>query len=501
VKDRLPYDVLENRLRKAEAILEAIRNGEIDAIVRPKEISLVRPEAQVRKTESDLVKSQALYQAVVEDQTELICRYRPDGTLTFANKAFCDYFQQPSNSLECKPFELPVYPDDQEAYNKSFDELTPENQVTHIEHRVRVNNKIQWLRWTRRCIVDEQGNIIDYQDVGRDITQRKKNEQALIEAREAADLANQAKNAFLANMSHELRTPLNGILGYAQFLEKRLKNESSYNESLEGIVTCSNHLLTLINDILELSRNTKETLSLSNETFSFREFLQGIDSFARLQTQEKRLAYISGISKNLPKYVKSDEKRLRQVLINLLGNAVKFTIKGQVEFQVIPQNHPFIRFVIKDTGIGIPKEQLHQIFNMFQKASAQGQYVEGAGLGLTVCRRLLSMMDSTLHVESTVNQGSTFWFDISMDTVNQAPEPSIKEKSQKEPIQAQISLPKKTEIEQLIQTARMGNVFGVEKQLINILDASPALSEWGEIVKSYTEAFQLKELVDYLEGL
>ncbi|MBF0452957.1 MAG: PAS domain S-box protein [Candidatus Magnetomorum sp.] len=489
------YEMLEKRLSMAESIIEAIRNGEVDAIVRQKAVSLVRPEAQVRQTEAELKKSWALYQAVVEDQTELICRYRADGILTFVNKAFCDYFQQ--NDLEGKRFVMPGLPEDQEIYAHSFFQLRPETPMITVEHRVTINNEIRWLRWNRRCIVNDQGMITDYQDVGQDITQSKQTEKDLKEARKAAELADQSKNAFLANMSHELRTPLNGILGYAQLLEKMASGNS--NKFIQGIVTCSEHLLTLINDILELSSIEPGTLNTAQEDFSVIDFVQQIESFARLQTQQKQLRFVPDISEHLPCHVKGDEKRLRQVLINLLGNAVKFTEKGQVLFQVMPLDKPFIRFLIKDTGSGIPKNQLETIFNMFQKASSQGQYVEGAGLGLTVCRRLIVMMNGTFHLESIINEGSTFWFDIPLNVLDSTSEK--KDIVTDEPIsERQISVPEKSDIDPLLQTAKMGNVLGVEKQLASFLNKFPEYSEWGEKILSYTQNFQMKALVAYLSG-
>lgn len=493
------YESLEKRLSIAESIIKAIRNGEIDAIVRKKEVSLVRPEAQVRQTEADLKKSWALYQAVVEDQSELICRYRPDGVLTFVNKAFCDYFNQTSGHCEGKIFRLPVYHEDREIYDNSLKKLCPKTPITTVEHRVIVDNEIRWLKWNRRCISDEKGNVIDFQDVGRDVTQRKKTEQELKKARKEAELANQAKNAFLANMSHELRTPLNGILGYAQFLEKTLEQNASCKESISGIMTSSKHLLTLINDILELSRIEPGTLQTALDEFSLADFIKQIEAFARLQTEQKNLNYASDISKELPTYVKGDEKRLRQVLINLLGNAVKFTNKGQIIFQVKPVEDHLIRFSVKDTGTGIPKDQIEDIFNLFQKASS-GQYVEGAGLGLTVCRRLLGLMNGKLYVDSVVNQGSTFWFDIPLEIICKSTD--IKETTDetilKTPLDSQISVPQKDEIEPMLKAARMGNVFGVEKQLDLLLEKKPEFKQWGETIKSYTEQFKVKELVRYL---
>jgi len=490
------YESLEKRLSLAESIIEAIRNGEVDAIVRPKAVSLVRPEAQVRQTEADLKKSWALYQAVVEDQSELICRYRPDGILTFVNKAFCDFFKQSAGHCEGKLFHLPVYQEDRQLYDNSFSILGPKTPISTVEHRVVVDNDIRWLKWNRRCIFDEKGNIIDYQDVGRDITDRKQTEKELKKARKEAELANQAKNAFLANMSHELRTPLNGILGYAQYLEKILENNAACRESVLGIMTSSEHLLTLINDILELSRIEPGSLQTVSDEFSLKDFLNQIDSFARLQTQQKELHYVLEISDKLPVYVKGDEKRLRQVLINLLGNAVKFTQKGQISFLVKPVDNSLIRFSVQDTGTGIPKDQIENIFNMFQKASAIGQYVEGAGLGLTVCRRLIGLMNGTLHVESKVNQGSTFWFDIPLEVIDIEIKKEIVDN---QPIiDDQFAIPQKTEIKPLLEAAKMGNVFGVENQLKLFLEKKPEFLQWGEKIKAYTEQFKVKELVAYL---
>lgn len=243
--------------------------------------------------------------------------------------------------------------------------------------------------------------------------------------KELADTANRAKSEFLANMSHELRTPLNGILGYAQILERDKSLTDKQQNGIRIIHQCGSHLLTLINDILDLSKIEAQKMELYKNDFHFPAFLQSVVEICRIRAEQKSISFIYQPTSELPIGISADEKRLRQVLINLLGNAIKFTEKGGVRFTVSfadqfsvnetnqkPTHR--IRFQIIDTGIGMNQEQVAKIFLPFEQVGDIKKQSEGTGLGLAISQRIVQLMDSTIQVKSEIGQGSTFWIDLDL---------------------------------------------------------------------------------------
>lgn len=248
----------------------------------------------------------------------------------------------------------------------------------------------------------------------RNITERKQAETTLREALDVAEVANRAKTAFLAHMSHELRTPLNAILGYTQlFLHWDETLDTEQRENIEVIQRSGEYLLTLINDVLDLSKIEAERLALIPKDFYFDVFIKSINDLFQVRAEKKGITFDYQPLTQLPTVIHADETRLRQILINLLSNAIKFTKQGNVTFQV-GHHYDKIRFQITDTGIGIAQEELDKIFLPFQQVGERDYQNQGTGLGLAITKKLVNMMGGNLHVESILGQGTTFWVEMDL---------------------------------------------------------------------------------------
>ena len=255
----------------------------------------------------------------------------------------------------------------------------------------------------------------------------------LARAKEEAIAANQAKSTFMAHMSHELRTPLNGILGFTQILKKDLSLAPEHCNNINIIHKCAQHLLSLINDILYISKIEAGKMQLDLSDFNFPCFLENAISIVRVRAQEKDISFNFQPTSSLPILVRSDETRLRQVILNLFNNAIKFTETGGVIFKigyvetspnvetldsnVSTKTMPKIRFQIEDTGVGISPDKLADIFLPFQQVTNSHSPNKGTGLGLTISQKIIQQMGGEIQVHSIPGKGTVFWFDLDLPEV------------------------------------------------------------------------------------
>ncbi|MCP4542918.1 MAG: response regulator [Chloroflexi bacterium] len=277
----------------------------------------------------------------------------------------------------------------------------------------------RWFHVQDRAIRWLDGRLVRL-EIATDITPLKEAETALRQAKETAEQANRAKSTFLANMSHELRTPLNGILGYAQILDRDPATSPRQRDGLRVIAQSGDHLLSLIDDILDLAKVEAGKIELRQGNFGLRALVYSIAEIVRVRAERKGLAFVLQSASDIPDIVCGDERRLRQVLLNMLDNAAKFTHAGSVTFRVArgantATDQALVRFEIEDTGIGISPEAQSVIFAPFEQVEEGGR---GSGLGLAINHNLLELMGAELHLRSTVDVGSTFWFELALTEVS-----------------------------------------------------------------------------------
>jgi len=312
-----------------------------------------------------------------------------------------------------------AHPDDQETALNFARQQIAAGQDHEFEYRMRTaNGEYIWLRDIVKVHKNAQGQVASLSGFMVDVSKLKKTETELRQATAEAESDNRAKSAFLANMSHELRTPLNAILGYTQLLRRNPLVMPDIREQIQIIQHSGEHLLQLINNVLDLSKIEAERLELLKTEVYLPGFMQDLVQIFNLRAEQKQLTFQvepppyqeSFHVHRLPMLIKTDEKRLRQVLFNLLNNAFKFTDYGTINLHM-HWHEGLLHFSVQDTGRGIEKHDLKVIFEPFRQVGTQ-QYIEGSGLGLSISRHLVEMMGGHLEVESLIGQGSCFRFFI-----------------------------------------------------------------------------------------
>ncbi len=422
---------------------------------------------QQKQAAEALKVSEELYRVVVEDQTDMICRILPDGMVTFANEAFCQFFGTNPEDINGQNVFSLLPEDIREQVAHYFAELHWGYPVSITEVALPdVQGGQRFIQWTTRALFDEYKNVMTLQGVGCDITARVQAEEQVQQAREVAEQATRAKSEFLANMSHEIRTPMNAVIGMTNLLlSTQLTAEQ--HDYVNTIRISGDALLTLINDILDFSKIEAGKLELEQYPFNLYECVEeSLDLIASKADQKNiNLAYF--IDECVPADVVGDITRLRQILVNLLANAVKFTEEGEIVISVqrydaepedkasetcqspnsplytggelggafqeatpqVPSSTSSITYhlTVKDSGIGIPKERIQYLFQSFSQVdTSTNRKYGGTGLGLSISRRLAELMGGTIWVESEEGVGSTFHVTLVADVVATTPRPFLR---------------------------------------------------------------------------
>ena len=318
-------------------------------------------------------------------------------------------------------------------------------------------------------------------------------------AKRQIEASDQAKTRFMANVTHELKTPLNAILGYTQLHRQDQALPSNIKQSLETIDNSASHLLMMINDILEYSRTNRKALKIHPDKVQMSDFLSSLVEMIGIRAKINNIDFEYSFDQDIPATIIADEKRLKQILLNLLGNAVKFTQKGRVTFSVSAENNIStdnvrLTFSIKDTGIGIDKKQIASIFLPFQQVDNPINRAEGSGLGLTISQDLLSQMGSKLRVKSSLGQGSEFSFQLSIPKKGTQ---SIEQTNAK-PASRSLDFPEENILDSLVEQLHRQNILGV-REIIDQLEQGSTHKDFIESITPYIKNYRFKQLLEWIE--
>ena len=377
-----------------------------------------------KRKEVQLQISEERFKGAFENTASGMAILNLDGRILKVNKTLCKMIGFTQDELLGTRFQNITHPDDLKADLKNIDELRAGRINTYqLEKRYfHKNGSIVWALLSVALVRDELGTPLHFVGQVNDITLNKKNEQELIKAKEQSEEASKAKSEFLANMSHEIRTPLNSVIGFSELLLDTTLNKSQH-QYLQAVNHSASSLLGLINDILDFSKIEAGKLDLSLEKTDLWDLISQTAEVIKYKTDEKGLELLLNISPDLPRYAWVDPGRIRQVLINLLSNATKFTQAGELELSLRcvssnkNNNQTTIEFSVRDTGTGISKNKQKKIFEAFgQEDSSITRKYGGTGLGLTISNKLLLLMNSALELESETGEGSRFFFTITVQT-------------------------------------------------------------------------------------
>ncbi len=517
-------------------------------------ISMAVDVTERRKAAQELYQSKELLELVLNTIPQSVFWKDRDSVFLGCNLSFAkdSGLASPEEIIGKSDCDLPWKPEEIEFYRDCDRRIMSSDQAEMgiVESHKNAQDKVTWSETNKVPLHNEQGEVMGILGIYQDITEKKEAEQTLKQinedlekrvqertsalaktnqdlekAKEQADSANRAKSEFLANMSHELRTPLNGILGYAHIL---LQNNNTLTpkqaKGLNIIYNSGNHLLALINEVLDHAKIEAGKLELIPENIHLSSFLQDIVDMINIQAKTKNITFLYSAESYLPSYIHADEKILRQSLLNLLSNAIKFTDRGQVSLNIqtkilgkenLPntKNYSTICFTVEDSGVGINSEQLKKIFKPFEQVGNKQKQVGGTGLGLNITQKLVAKMGGKLQVESTLDQGSKFWFEVTFPCSSELEKTSevlissshielkdnILEKDCTLGLSQTEMAPPPEEIEILYELAMLGSMQKIKERACCLEQLDSKYSPLANQLRELAENFQDEEIINLIE--
>ncbi|HSG68052.1 MAG TPA: response regulator [Bacteroidales bacterium] len=423
---------MEEFLKYKEDLLKEVNSLERDRQVMNFKFERLLKDKNVlnsllKKTTEDLKNAVEALKTRAEELSILLSTipalvYFKDTKLNYilVNKAFERFVNLPFYGIQGKKVEdlLPDYKTNNYA-EMEMEVIESGLPLYNIEEVIHKDGKEVWLTSNLAPYRDNEGEIIGLVGISWDITYRKNYEIELEAAKEQAEEGTRAKSEFLANMSHEIRTPMNGIIGMAEII-KQANLGKQENENLDILISSTRSLLSLVNDILDISKIEAGKVDLEVEDFEIRQILKDIENIMYIKAEEKSLDYKTFINSNVPEFLCGDPYRLKQIILNLVNNAVKFTEKGHVHtfIDITREDAETITLEVKvvDSGIGISDDGKKNLFQLFSQVdTSTTRLYGGTGLGLSIAKRLVSLMNGEIGMESVMHRGSTFWFTASLE--------------------------------------------------------------------------------------
>lgn len=368
-----------------------------------------------KETEEALINSERLYKAIVQTETELVCRFTRDGQLTFVNEAYCRYFDMSYDDLVGATLLPPIPEEDRNRVLSLLDNITQTDTVGNLDFRIIIDQEIHWHNWSFCGIFDQKsGELIRYQAVGRDITKNKRNEQQLVKKTQELETANKELESFSYSVSHDLRAPLRSIDGFSKILaedyEQTLDNEGK--RLLAIISDNSKQMAELIDDLLAFSRVSRK--EIEKTTFNMSELINSIVmEFTRLGENQQANIKVHPLN-----HIKGDMAMLRQLWVNLISNALKFSQNSHPPTIEIGQfyKNGIYTYYIKDNGVGFDMRYAHKVFGVFQRLHRKEEF-PGTGVGLAIVHRIVTKSKGKIWVESEPGAGTRFYFTLPPESI------------------------------------------------------------------------------------